>query len=129
MLMLGHLLLRNEITGFEELAGIPGTIGGAIRMNAGAHGKEIKDIVKSVKCMDYEGNIKEFQNDEMRFEYRRSMLKEEKYIVLEAIFELQKGIESEIKKLKWMNMLISEKKDNLLNMQVQEAHLREEKIL
>lgn len=97
MSMLGHLLLRNEITGFEELAGIPGTIGGAIRMNAGAHGKEIKDIVKSVKCMDYEGNIKEFQNDEMRFEYRRSMLKEEKYIVLEAIFELQKGIESEIK--------------------------------
>lgn len=95
--MLGHLLLRNEITGFEELAGIPGTIGGAIRMNAGAHGKEIKDIVKSVKCMDYEGNIKEFQNDEMKFEYRRSMLKEEKYIVLEAIFELQKGIESEIK--------------------------------
>ena len=48
----GHLLLKNAITGFEELSGIPGTIGGAVRMNAGAHGKEFKDIVSTVVCMD-----------------------------------------------------------------------------
>lgn len=60
--ILGHLLLKNEITGFEELSGIPGTIGGAIKMNAGAHGKEFKDIVNTVTCMDYNGNIKQFEN-------------------------------------------------------------------
>ena len=50
---LGQILMNKEISGFEELSGIPGTIGGAVIMNAGAHGKEMKDIVKSVKCLDY----------------------------------------------------------------------------
>ena len=68
------ILLKNNITGFEEIAGIPGTIGGAIRMNAGAHGKEIKDIVKTVKVMDYQGQVKEIQNSEMQFEYRNSII-------------------------------------------------------
>lgn len=93
----GHLLLKNALTGFEELAGIPGTIGGAVRMNAGAHGKEFKDIVNTVTCMDYDGNIKQFENKDMEFTYRRSMLKDKKYIVLEVGMQFQKGTEKEIK--------------------------------
>lgn len=93
----GHLLLKNELTGFEELSGIPGTIGGAVRMNAGAHGKEFKDIVSFVTCMDYDGNIKRFENKEMNFAYRSSMLKDKKYIVLEVGMQFQKGNEEEIR--------------------------------
>ena len=89
-------LLKRELTGFEEISGIPGTIGGAIRMNAGAHGKEIKDLVKSVTLMDYNGNIKQMQNEEMQFEYRNSILSKEKLIVLEATLVLQKGNKVEI---------------------------------
>ena len=95
--ILGHLLLKNEITGFEELSGIPGTIGGAIKMNAGAHGKEFKDIVNTVTCMDYNGNIKQFENKDMNFGYRKSMLKDKKYIVLEVGMQFEKGIEKNIK--------------------------------
>lgn len=93
---LGVLFLKNEITGFEELSGIPGTIGGATRMNAGAHGREIKDIVKIVKCVDYKGNEKEFSNEQMEFGYRTSILKKEKYIVTEVKIELEKGNKEEI---------------------------------
>ena len=93
----GHLLLKNEITGFEELSGIPGTIGGAVKMNAGAHGKEFKDIVNTVTCMDYDGNIKQFENKDMEFDYRRSMLKDKKYIVLEVGMQFEKGTEKDIR--------------------------------
>lgn len=93
---LGVLFLKNEITGFEELSGIPGTIGGATRMNAGAHGREIKDIVKIVKCVDNKGNEKEFTNEQMEFGYRTSILKREKYIVTEVKIELEKGNKEEI---------------------------------
>ena len=93
---LGVLFLKNEITGFEELSGIPGTIGGATRMNAGAHGKEIKDIVKIVRCVDNKGNEKEFTNEQMEFGYRTSILKKEKYIVTEVEIELEKGNKEEI---------------------------------
>ena len=55
---LAQICLQKEITGLEELSGIPGTVGGAIRMNAGAHGKEIKDIVKLVKAINYQGKEK-----------------------------------------------------------------------
>jgi len=89
-------LLKRELTGFEEIAGIPGTIGGAIRMNAGAHGREIKDIVKSVTVMDYDGNIKQMQNKELQFEYRNSILSKQKLIVLEATLVFQKGNKEEI---------------------------------
>lgn len=89
-------LLKQELTGFEEIAGIPGTIGGAIRMNAGAHGKEIKDLVKSVLVMDYNGNIKQLQNKDLQFEYRNSILSKEKLIVLEATLVFQKGNKEKI---------------------------------
>ena len=90
-------LLKEEITGFEELSGIPGTIGGAIIMNAGAHGKEIKDIVKSVKCVDNNGNVYNFENSELGFKYRSSNLKNKNYIITEARLILHNGDYEEIK--------------------------------
>ena len=93
---LGQILANQQIAGFEELSGIPGTIGGAVIMNAGAHGKEMKDIVKSVRCLDYSGKVKEFTNEEMNFEYRNSILKNNKYIVTSVILELYKGNKQEI---------------------------------
>ena len=100
MIVLAHLLLRNSIQGFEELSGIPGTVGGAIRMNAGAHGKEMKDIVDSVKCMDYDGNIIELKNRDMEFDYRKSILKNKKYNLLEKNEKLKKKNKKEIKEKK-----------------------------
>lgn len=93
---MGRIFLNNSLTGFEEISGIPGSFGGAVRMNAGANGKEMKDIVKSVKCVDYLGNEKIFSNSEMKFEYRRSILKYEKYIVTEVEMELEKGDKEQI---------------------------------
>ena len=94
---LARVFLEKSISGFEELSGIPGTIGGAIRMNAGAHGKEIKDVVEKVKCIDYEGNEITFSKEDMKFEYRTSILKEEKYIVTEVEMLLSKGKKEQIK--------------------------------
>lgn len=95
---LARELLNEEITGFEELSGIPGTVGGAVKMNAGAHGREMKDVVKTVKVVDREGNERILSNEEMKFEYRKSILKNESYIVTEAELELQQGNKEEIQK-------------------------------
>ena len=88
---------KEGLTGFEEISGIPGTIGGAVRMNAGANGREMKDVIKTVKCLDYYGNEKTFANEEMNFGYRTSILKTEKYIATEVEIELDKGNSEEIK--------------------------------
>ena len=92
-----QILMKNNLAGLEELSGIPGTIGGAIRMNAGAHGKEIKDVILNATAIDYEGNIKKFTKEEMQFEYRNSIFSKEKYIILEAELQLEKGNQEEIK--------------------------------
>ena len=94
---IGKIFLNNSLSGFEEISGIPGSIGGATRMNAGAHGKEMKDIIKNVTCVDYFGNEKIFSNEDMKFGYRKSILKEEKYIVTKVEIELEKGKTEEIK--------------------------------
>ncbi len=94
---LAQRFLKEEITGFEELSGIPGTIGGAILMNAGAHGKEIKDIVTEVTAMDYNGKIFNFTNEEAEFTYRHSKFSNGEYIILQAKMLLQKGSKEEIK--------------------------------
>ena len=95
--LLAQKLLKEEIAGFEELSGIPGTIGGAVIMNAGAHGKELKDILKKVTAIDYNGNMREFTNEECQFSYRNSRFQKEKYIILQAILELEKGNAKKIK--------------------------------
>ena len=94
---LAQVFLKNEISGFEELSGIPGTIGGAVSMNAGAHGKEMKDIVQKIKCVDINGDEKEFLNEEAGFGYRKSIFKGNSYIVTEVELNLQKGKQEEIK--------------------------------
>ena len=90
-------LVKHSIQGFEFASGIPGTIGGAIKMNAGAYGGEFKDIVKDVTYMDAVGNIETIQNNECNFSYRHSRFKENKEIILSAILELEKGNPGEIK--------------------------------
>lgn len=87
---------ENNLTGMEPVSGIPGTVGGAIIMNAGAYGAEMKDIVKSVTCMDKEGNIFNYSNQEMDFSYRNSLASENDLIVLEVSFELEVGNHDEI---------------------------------
>lgn len=95
---LGIKLMNEDLSGFEELSGIPGTIGGAIFMNAGAYGKEIKDINISTKCMDYDGEIFELSNKEQEFEYRSSVFNKKDYIILETKLRLEYGKKEEIKK-------------------------------
>lgn len=82
----------NNLTGFEFAAGIPGSIGGGVIMNAGAYDGELKDVVKKVRCMDCTGAVKEYTGDEMQFGYRTSALKgKPEYIVLDVEMELQSG--------------------------------------
>lgn len=88
--------LKQEIAGFEFAAGIPGTIGGAIRMNAGAHGKEMKDIVTTVTYMDRNGEIHKIENEQAEFEYRKSLFTHKDYIILEVEMQLEKGNIEEI---------------------------------
>lgn len=90
-------LLEQELSGFEFAAGIPGTIGGAIRMNAGAYGGEIKDIVESVTYLDYETlEIKEITNKECDFSYRHSIFCQNKNVIISTTLKLQKGNKEEI---------------------------------
>lgn len=89
--------LKQEIAGFEFASGIPGTIGGAIRMNAGAHGKEMKDVVTSVTYIDGYGEIHTIKNEDAEFEYRKSMFTNHRdYIILEVEMQLEKGNAEEI---------------------------------
>lgn len=85
-----------EIAGLEFAAGIPGTIGGAIRMNAGAHGKEMKDIVLETTYMDQEANVHTIQNQAHEFAYRKSIFCKKKYIILQTVLNLKKGKKEEI---------------------------------
>ena len=97
--IIGRAALKQNLKGFEFAAGIPGTIGGALAMNAGAYGGEMKDIVKSVRLMDTDGNIFNFSNEDMQFGYRKSVLSKSDYIVLDAEIELEKGDYEEIKEM------------------------------
>ena len=94
---LAQFFLQNELSGFEELSGIPGTIGGAIKMNAGAYGKEMKDIVEEVTAIDYDGNERTFNKEELKLDYRTSIFKTEKYIITKVKMNLTKGKKEEIK--------------------------------
>ena len=79
------------------LHGIPGTIGGAIRMNAGAYGGEMKDIVKDVTYIDYDGNMHTLSNLDCKFSYRKSIFSEIKGIILKATLQLETGTADKIK--------------------------------
>lgn len=87
---------RESLTGMEFANGIPGTIGGAVTMNAGAYGGEMKDIIRKVRAIDKDNNIKEYSNSEMNFRYRGSRVTDEDLIVLSVELELEIGDQSKI---------------------------------
>lgn len=90
-------LTENGLSGFEFASGIPGSIGGAVFMNAGAYGGEIKDVVRSVRVMDPDGtNLRTVSNEEMQFSYRHSMAEDEGILILSAEMELKKDDPEEI---------------------------------
>ena len=82
---------EESLTGLEFAHGIPGSLGGAVVMNAGAFGPEMKDVVESVRLMDRYGQIREVPAAEMDFGYRHSRLEESGEIVLSAVLALEKG--------------------------------------
>lgn len=94
---LARKLYNEEISGFEFASGIPGTIGGAIKMNSGAHGKEIKDINVKTICLNERNEIIELTNEEQGFTYRNSIFSKNKFIILKSVFKLEYGLKKEIK--------------------------------
>ena len=89
--------LEAGLTGMEFASGIPGTIGGAAFMNAGAYGGEMKDIIKSVKVLDTQGEVRILPKEELKMGYRTSIVKEKGYTVLSVELELAKGNQEEIR--------------------------------
>lgn len=83
--------LTESLAGFEFAGGIPGTLGGAVFMNAGAYGGEMKDVITKVRVLDDAGNEKEIPFSELDFGYRRSVIREKGYIVLSASVALKHG--------------------------------------
>jgi len=83
--------LENNLTGLEFAAGIPGTLGGAVVMNAGAYGSEMKDVLEEVGVLSGEGEILRLKREELDLGYRTSVIARKGYIVLEAKMRLQEG--------------------------------------
>lgn len=86
------------LTGMEFASGIPGTVGGAAVMNAGAYGGEMKDIIKAVTVLTKEGEMRVLDASELQFGYRTSVIKENGYVVLEAVIQLCPGDKETIQK-------------------------------
>ena len=99
-----HRAMKESLTGMEFAAGIPGCVGGAVAMNAGAYGGEIKDILSCVTILTKEGEVKKLSAKELELSYRHSIISAKEYIVLDAEFVLKKGereqIESRMEELK-----------------------------
>ncbi len=87
----GTAALEAELTGFEFAAGIPGTVGGAVVMNAGAYGGEMKDIIVNATVLTQDGYISTINKEDLELGYRTSVISKKGYVVLEAEYLLQKG--------------------------------------
>lgn len=83
--------LNHELTGMECLSGIPGTLGGAVTMNAGAYGGELKDVLTEVTVIDEDGQIRTILAEDLELGYRTSIIAKKGYVVLEAVLTLEKG--------------------------------------
>lgn len=90
--------LKNKLTGFEELSGIPGSVGGAVTMNAGAYGKSMKDLVVSVNAINDAGNSVKLSKDALEFDYRKSSIEEKGFVITNVILNLQQGNKNDIEK-------------------------------
>lgn len=93
------IALEAGLCGFEFAAGIPGTLGGACVMNAGAYGGEMKDVLVNVTVLDEEGRIITIDKEHLELGYRTSVIAKKGYVVLEAELELQEGNREEIRAL------------------------------
>lgn len=93
---LANIIAKKGLVGFEFAAGIPGTLGGGVTMNAGAYGGEIKDCIHSVTALDKGCNLISLSKDELELGYRTSIIQKEGYIVLEAEFVFESGKTEEI---------------------------------
>ena len=100
--------MENSLSGLEFASGIPGSVGGGVRMNAGAYGGELGELVESVVVMAKDGSLMELDNDTMECSYRRSVLKDRPYAVLEVTMKLSEGDREEI--LARMNDLAAKRK-------------------
>ncbi|MFB8529065.1 UDP-N-acetylmuramate dehydrogenase [Enterococcus casseliflavus] len=93
-----YVALHESLTGFEFACGIPGSVGGAVFMNAGAYDGEIQDVFASCDVLLANGQIVTYTKEEMEFAYRHSKLQEQKMIILSSRFDLAKGDQEQIKK-------------------------------
>ena len=93
----GSVALEAGLTGFEFAAGIPGTVGGAVVMNAGAYGGEMKDILAYATVLTEDGDVLRLSNQELELGYRTSIIARKNYIVLEAEYQLRVGDKAEIR--------------------------------
>lgn len=99
-ILLANKMAKNELGGLEFISGIPGSLGGAVYMNAGAYNKEIKDILVKALIMDETGKLKWISNEEMQFTYRTSIMQSQKgWILIEAVLQLEAGNYDEIMEL------------------------------
>lgn len=97
MAKVARVALEHGLTGFEFAAGIPGTIGGGVVMNAGAYGGELKNVITQVTVLDKSGEELMFDNATMEFGYRTSLIKKYPYIVTEVRVQLENGDKDAIK--------------------------------
>ena len=97
MSKIARIAYENGLTGFEFAAGIPGTIGGGVVMNAGAYGGELKQVVTLVRVVDREGDLLDLDNATMEFGYRTSAIKHQPFTVAEVHIQLQEGEPEQIK--------------------------------
>ena len=91
--------LENSMAGFEFASGIPGSVGGAVVMNAGAYGGEMKDVIEEVTVLNEENEIVTMRNEEFEFGYRTSVIMKRGYTVLSVKIRLEKGEKEKIKAL------------------------------
>lgn len=105
---------QHGLTGLEFAAGIPGTVGGGVVMNAGAYDGEMKQVVEEVSVLDREGTPLTLNNETMEFGYRTSVIKQHPFIVTECSFLLKAGDPEEIRK-KWKIFRREEKRSSRLN--------------
>ncbi|MDE6834381.1 MAG: UDP-N-acetylmuramate dehydrogenase [Ruminococcus sp.] len=89
---------KNGLTGMENLYGIPGTVGGALYMNAGAYGTEISDVIISAEYIDDNGNICTISREDMDLSYRHSIFSGKNFLITSVTFELTKGEPEEIRR-------------------------------
>ena len=94
---IANVALEAELAGFEFAAGIPGTLGGACVMNAGAYGGEMKDILREVTVLNPEGEVVTIPKEKLELGYRTSVIAKKGYIVVEAVMELHLGKKEEIR--------------------------------